>query len=88
MADSGARGSQDQIKQLAGIDYKISLMRNGEEYTFSLIKLIILILLVISKLNLFKHIIFVKLFFGANFFELVGPNKTTIGIFALSLIHI
>ena len=28
------------IKQMAGFDYKISLMRDGEEYTFSLIKLI------------------------------------------------
>ena len=26
--------------------------------------------------------IFMKLFFGANFSELVGPNKTIIGIFA------
>ena len=32
--------STSGIKQRPGFDYKISLMRNGEEYTFSLIKLI------------------------------------------------
>ena len=31
---------------------------------------------------------FVNLFFGANFFELVGPNKTIIGIFANAIICI
>ena len=29
-----------------------------------------------------------KLFLGANFFELVGPNKTIIGIFAKDIICI
>jgi len=36
----------------------------------------------------FESKIVVKLFFGANFFEFVGPNKTIIGIFAKPIICI